>query len=252
MQSPCLRTVYIRQRKWPLSAPVRKIMALRRKIRVLGCQVFHYSVKCSKYGLRGFVYAVQRRLVTKMVTISTSCWQALSEVELRRIFDVCKRWANSSFACICKEKYGSIHETTWVIRLLIVWKSSTYPQPRPGGLGRGFVLHFRSCSARTARFGGLYRNILFHDWFFVIFIEKYRAHGRKVFLFYFFQRKNGLAIKVRIYRPSSDECERDSWIFLDNFSTSFWWNSVIKIVKWFKLINSSNHLTIFLVEFREN
>ena len=54
------------------------------------------------------------------------------------------------------------------------------------------------------------------------------------------------------YRPSSDECERDSWIFLDNFSTSFWWNSVIKIVRWFKLINSSNHLTIFLVEFRFN
>ena len=52
------------------------------------------------------------------------------------------------------------------------------------------------------------------------------------------------------YRPSSDECKRDSWIFLDNFSTTFWWNSVIKIVRWFNLINSSNHLTIFLVEFR--
>ena len=52
------------------------------------------------------------------------------------------------------------------------------------------------------------------------------------------------------YRPSSDKCERDSWIFLDNFSTSYWWNSVIKIVRWFKLINSSNHLTISLVEFR--
>ena len=44
------------------------------------------------------------------------------------------------------------------------------------------------------------------------------------------------------YRPSSDECERDSWIFLDKFSTSFRWNSVINIVRWFKLINSSNHL----------
>ena len=52
------------------------------------------------------------------------------------------------------------------------------------------------------------------------------------------------------YRPSNNECERDRWIFLDNFSTSFWWNSVIKIARWFKLINSSNHLAIFLVEFR--
>ena len=51
------------------------------------------------------------------------------------------------------------------------------------------------------------------------------------------------------YRSNSDDCERDSWIFLENFSTSFWWNSVMKIVKRFKLINSSNHLTIFLVKF---
>ena len=153
MQNPRLRTVY-KQRKWSLPAPVRKIIAL-------GCQVFHYSVKCSKYGLRGFIYTVQRRLATKTVTMLRSCWQMLSEVELRPIFDVCKWWANLSFACICKEKYGSIHEATWTIRLLIVWKSSSYPQHRPGGLGRGFLLNFHTCNARTASFGLLYRNILF-------------------------------------------------------------------------------------------
>ena len=36
------------------------------------------------------------RLATLTVTmLISSCWQLLSEVELRRIFDVCKRWANS-------------------------------------------------------------------------------------------------------------------------------------------------------------
>ena len=39
----------------------------------------------------------------------------LSEVDLQRIFDVCKRWANFCFACICKEKYGSINEATRAI-----------------------------------------------------------------------------------------------------------------------------------------
>ena len=160
MQNPRLRTVY-RQRKSPLPAPVRKIRALGRKIMPLGCQVFHYSVKCSKHGLRGFIDVAQRRLETQPVTMLMSRWQVLSEVELRRIFDICKRWANSSFACICKEKYGSIHEATRAIRLLIVWKSSTYSQPRLGGLGRGFALYFHTCSARTARFGLLYRSILF-------------------------------------------------------------------------------------------
>ena len=49
-------------------------------------------VKC----LRGFNGAVQRRLATLTVTmLISSCWQLLSEVELRRIFDVCKLWANS-------------------------------------------------------------------------------------------------------------------------------------------------------------
>ena len=38
----------------------------------------------------------------------------------------------------------------------------TYPWPRPVGLDRGFMLHFYTCSAPTARFGLLYRNILVH------------------------------------------------------------------------------------------
>ena len=66
--------------------------------------VWHrYSVKCSKHGLRAFIGAVQRRIAKQTVTMLTSCWQVLSEVELRRIFDVCKRWPNSNFACICKK-----------------------------------------------------------------------------------------------------------------------------------------------------
>ena len=48
------------------------------------------------HGLRGFNGAVQRRLATLTVTmLISSCWQLSSEVELLRIFDVCKRWANS-------------------------------------------------------------------------------------------------------------------------------------------------------------
>ena len=53
-------------------------------------------VKCLTHGLRGLNGAVQRRLATLTVTmLISSCWQLSSEVELRRIFDVCKRWANS-------------------------------------------------------------------------------------------------------------------------------------------------------------
>ena len=53
-------------------------------------------VKCLIHGLRGFNGAVQRRLTTLTVTmLISSCWQLSSKVELRRIFDVCKRWANS-------------------------------------------------------------------------------------------------------------------------------------------------------------
>ena len=42
MQNPRLRTVY-RQRKWPLPAPVRKIMAL-------ACRVFFYTARTWKRG----------------------------------------------------------------------------------------------------------------------------------------------------------------------------------------------------------
>ena len=53
-------------------------------------------VKCLTHGLRGLNGAVQRRLATLTVTmLILPCWQLLSEVELRRIFDVCKRRANS-------------------------------------------------------------------------------------------------------------------------------------------------------------
>ena len=53
-------------------------------------------VKCLTHGLRGFNGAVQRRLATLTLTMLISlCWQLSSEVELRRIFDACKRWANS-------------------------------------------------------------------------------------------------------------------------------------------------------------
>ena len=53
-------------------------------------------VKCLTHGLRGFNGAIQRRLATLTVTmLISSCWQLLSEVELRHIFDVYKRWANS-------------------------------------------------------------------------------------------------------------------------------------------------------------
>ena len=53
-------------------------------------------VKCLTHGIRGFNGAVQRRLATLTVTmLISSCWQLSSEIELRRIFDVCKQWANS-------------------------------------------------------------------------------------------------------------------------------------------------------------
>ena len=58
---------------------------------------------------------VWNRLATQKVT---SCWQVSNEVQLRHIVDVCKRWVNSGFASICKEKYGSIDKVTRVIRSL--------------------------------------------------------------------------------------------------------------------------------------
>ena len=47
----------------------------------------------------------------------------ISSLKSSWILDVCKRWANSGFACICEEKYGSIHKTTWAIRSLLVLAS---------------------------------------------------------------------------------------------------------------------------------
>ena len=53
-------------------------------------------VKCLTHCLRTFYGAVQRRLAALTVTmLISSCWQLSREVELRRIFDVCKRRANS-------------------------------------------------------------------------------------------------------------------------------------------------------------
>ena len=53
-------------------------------------------VKCLTHGLRDFNGAVQRCLATLTVTMLVSSgWQLSSEVELRRILNVCKRWANS-------------------------------------------------------------------------------------------------------------------------------------------------------------
>ena len=70
-------------------------------------------VKCLTHGLRGFNGAVQRRLSTLTVTMFVSSrWQLSSEVELRRILDVCKRWANSGSHEFVKKnmvRYMRIH-----------------------------------------------------------------------------------------------------------------------------------------------
>ena len=53
-------------------------------------------VKCLSHDLRGFNGAAERRLATLTVTrLISSCWKLSSDVKLRRIFDICKRWANS-------------------------------------------------------------------------------------------------------------------------------------------------------------
>ena len=116
---------------WENPAPVPKIMALGRKIMALGHKVFSWSVKCFAHGFYGFNGVVQRRLATQTVTILTSCWQVLSEIELGRIVDVYKRLANSGFACICTEKYRSLHEATRAIRSLLVWKLVNDRTPSP-------------------------------------------------------------------------------------------------------------------------
>ena len=126
MQNPRLRTVY-RKRKWPLLAPVRKIMALGCKIIALGWNVFYESVKC-----------------------------------LTHVFDVCKRWANSGSHEFVKKNMVRYMRPHGRFAHCSCKKCSTYPQPWPIGLGRGFVLHFHTRSVPTARFSLLYRNILFH------------------------------------------------------------------------------------------
>ena len=49
------------------------------------------DIKCFTHNFRGFNIAVQGRIWTQMVTMLTSCRQSLSEVELLRIVDICKR-----------------------------------------------------------------------------------------------------------------------------------------------------------------
>ena len=113
-------------------------------------------VKCLTHGFRGFNGAVQRRLATLTVTMLISlCWQLSSEVDLRRIFDGCKRWANSgSHEFVNKNMvrymrpHGRFAHCSCKNAALTV------------GLSRGFMLHFYTFSAPTARFGLLYRNIL--------------------------------------------------------------------------------------------
>ena len=71
--------------------------------------------KIPYYPLNG---AIRRRLATLTVTmLISSCWQLSSEVELRRILDVC---IQLGFAWIFKEKYDSIQEATRAIRSLLV------------------------------------------------------------------------------------------------------------------------------------
>ena len=115
-------------------------------------------LKCLTHGLRGFNGAVQRRLATLTVTmLISSCWQLSSEIELRRIFDVCKRWANSGSHEFVKKtmvRYTRPHGR--FAHCSCKKAALTFDL----GLGRGFMLHFYTCSAPTARFGLLYRNIV--------------------------------------------------------------------------------------------
>ena len=115
--------------------------------------VEHYInvVKWLTHGLRSFNGAVQRRLATLMVTmLISSCWQLLSEVELRRIFDVCKRWANSGSYEFVKKN---------MVRYIRPHRRFAHCSCEQNAAIT--VLHFHTCSALTACFGFLYRNILF-------------------------------------------------------------------------------------------
>ena len=110
--------------------------------------------KCLTHGLRGFNGAVQRRLATLTVTmLISSCWQLSSEVELRRIFDDCKRLANSGSDEFVKKNMVQYMRPHGRFAHCSCKNAAL-------GLGRGFMQHFYTCSAPTARFGLLYRNIL--------------------------------------------------------------------------------------------
>ena len=172
MQSPRLRTVY-RQRKWPLLAPVRNIIALGRQRMALECKIialvwneYYCSVECLAHGLHGCNDAVQRRLATLTVTmLISSCWQLLSEVELQRIFDVCKRWAKSG-----SHEFINKNTVQYMRPHGRFAHCSCKNTARAHGRGRQAEvegkLHFHTRSKPTARFGLLYRNILFLHWYF--------------------------------------------------------------------------------------
>ena len=132
-------------------------------------------VKCLTHGLRGFNGAVQRRLATLTVTmLISSCWQLSSEVELRRIFDVCKRWANSGSHEFVKKN---------MVRYMRPHGRFAHCSCKHGALtldlglsaSAACMLHFYTCSAPTARFGLLYRNIIFCE------KKKFRAINVRAF-----------------------------------------------------------------------
>ena len=101
-------------------------------------------VKCLTHGLCGFNGAGQRRLATLMVTmLILSCWQLSSEVELRRIFDVCKQWANSSSHEFVKKNMVRYKSPKRAICSLLVYKGSTHPRPRPRPRVHAAFLHLQ-------------------------------------------------------------------------------------------------------------
>ena len=93
-------------------------------------------VKCLTHGLRGFNGAVLRRLATLTVTmLISSCWQLSSEVELRRIFDVYKPWANSGsheFVMeICFDTWGHTGDSLTACVKMQHSPSTSACRPRP-------------------------------------------------------------------------------------------------------------------------
>ena len=134
--------------------------------------------------------AVQRSLATQTVTMLMLCWQVLSDVELRRIFDVCnKRWANSRFASICEEKYGSIHEATRAIRSLLVRKCSTYPRPQPVALGK--ISEWNSFLTNQI-YSDSFRNLYPHQ------SKLIRVNPKKVFNFVWCNSAKNQSVSIRV------------------------------------------------------